>query len=199
MSDLTLYDYPISGNCYKVRLLLAQLGLPYHRVTVDIKMGESLSPELQRLNPRGQIPLLVDGDEVIWDSMAILVYLARRYGDEAWLPRDALEEARVMQWLAVAGNELLFGLARARAVFLLGRAFDLEQCQRDAQIGLAALEVRLGEADWLACDHPTIADLACYPYVMLAPQGKVSLDTYPAVRGWMTRLEALPGWVAMDA
>lgn len=199
MSDITLYDYPISGNCYKIRLLLSLLGLDYRRVNIDIKAGESLTPEFRQLSPRGQIPLLLYGEVRIWDSMAILVYLARRYGDEGWLPRDAVDEAQVMQWLALAGNELLYGLARARAVFLFGSPFDLEQCQKDGRLGLDALESHLIKSDWLAGSRPTIADIACYPYVAMAEQGEVSLAPYPAVRGWLGRVVALPGWVAMEA
>lgn len=197
MSALTLYDFERSGNCYKVRLLLAMLGEPYQKVRIDVIAGETDSPVLRRLNPRGQVPVLVDGEQVIWDSMAILVYLARRAGAVDWLPDEAFGQAQVMQWLAVAENELQYGLARARSIFVLGRPFDLETCHRDAHAGLAALEHRLGEADWLALDRPTLADLACYPYVALADQAKLSLTPYPAVQAWIARLEALPGWEPM--
>jgi len=198
MTDLKLYDYPISGNCYKIRLLLAMLGCDYQRVPVDILKGESVTPGYLKLNPRGQIPLLVDGETVIWDSMAILVYLARRYGDETWLPSDVLGETRVMQWLAVSENELLYGLARARAVKRLKRPFNLEQCQMEGRTGLAVLESRLGDNDWLAAGHVTIADIACYPYVLLAPEGEVSLESYPAVCAWLERTKGLPGWISVD-
>src|SRR5512143_2542859 len=127
MANLRLYDLDLSGNCYKVRLLLSMLGLDYQKIPIDTRTGESQTAEFKRLNPRGQIPVLADGEVVIWDSMAILVYLARRYGNEQWLPSDALGEARVMQWLAVSENELLYGLARARAALKLGRPFDPEK------------------------------------------------------------------------
>lgn len=197
MSTRTLYDLDLSGNCYKMRLMLSMLGLDYERIIVDTRAGESLTHELKRLNPRGQIPVLVDDSTVIWDSMAILVYLVRRYGNKQWLPVDPLDEARVMQWLAVSENELLYGLARARAVLKMGRPFDLEQCQRDAQLGLETMEQQLGNQKWLAIAHPTIADIACYPYVALAQEGDVSLEPYPAVRTWLKRVETLPGWVPM--
>lgn len=197
MSTRTLYDLDLSGNCYKIRLMLSMLNLDYKRITIDTRAGESLTPEFKQLNPRGQIPVLVDDEAVVWDSMAILVYLARCYGNKQWLPADALDEARVMQWLAVSENELLYGLARARAVLKLGRPFDLAQCQRDAQPGLEAMEQQLGNQEWLAMAHPTIADIACYPYVSLAQEGDVSLEPYPAVQVWLKRMEALPGWVPM--
>ena len=197
MPTLTLYDFDLSGNCYKIRLMLSMLGLEHERIGVDTRRDESLTPEFLRINPRGQIPVLVDGETVIWDSMAILVYLARRHGDARWLPVEALDEARVMQWLAVSENELLYGLARARAVLKLGRPFDLEQCHRDARPGLEAMQQRLEAHEWLALEHPTIADIACYPYVALADEGRFSLAPYPAVQAWLRRVEALPGWVPM--
>jgi glutathione S-transferase len=197
MTSLKLYDFGRSGNCYKVRLLISMLELDCERVSTDSTAGETLTPEFKRLNPRGQIPVLVDSETVIWDSMAILVYLARRYGDEQWLPVDALGEARVMQWLAVSENELLYGLARARAAILFNRPFDLEQCYRDAQPGMQAMEQHLSGHDWLAADHPTIADVACYPYIAVAEEGRFSLEPYPAVRAWLQRVEAVPGWVPM--
>ncbi|MEJ2388637.1 MAG: glutathione S-transferase N-terminal domain-containing protein [Chromatiaceae bacterium] len=99
---MKLYDYPCSGNCHKLRLMPSLLGLDYERVPVDSTTRETLTPEFRRLNPRGQIPVLDDGGTIIWDSLAILVYLARRAGGEPWLPADARGEARVMQWLAVS-------------------------------------------------------------------------------------------------
>jgi glutathione S-transferase len=197
VTALKLYDHERSGNCYKVRLLLSMLDLAYERVPTDTTAGATQTPEFLRLNPRGQIPVLSDGETVIWDSMAILVYLARRYGDERWLPSDALGEARVMQWLAVSENELLYGLARARVTLLFNRPFDLEQCHRDARSGLEAMEQQLGDHEWLAAEHPTIADLACYPYVSLAEVGRFSLQPYPAVRAWLARVDGLAGWVPM--
>ncbi len=194
---LTLYDLNRSGNCYKVRLLLALLGLDYEAIHTDSTAGETLTPEFKQLNPRGQIPVLIDGQEIIWDSMAILVYLARRYGNEQWLPTDALAEARVMQWLAVSENELLYGLARARVTCLFNRPFNLAQCHRDAEPGVAAMAERLTDHDWLTANHPSIADIACYPYVALAHEGEFSLGPYPSVQAWLNRVATLPGWVAM--
>lgn len=197
MHSITLYDFPLSGNCHKVRLLLSMLDLDYERVLVDVMAKETASPEFKRINPRGQVPFLVDGEVRIWDSMAILVYLARRYGTPRWLPEKPAAEAAAMQWLAVAGDELLYGLARARAVWRLGAPFNREQCQEEGRAGLALMERRLGEAEWLAADHATIADLACYPYAALADEAGVSLAPFPAVTEWLARVEALPGWVPL--
>jgi glutathione S-transferase len=197
MSTIKLYNFPLSGNCYKIRLLLSMLKMDYETIPIDIAKGETLTTEFKQMNPRGQLPVLVDGDDLMWDSMAILVYLARRYGGTQWLPADALGEARVMQWLAVSENELLYGLARARATLVLKRPFNLEACHADAKPGVIAMENQLSQQEWLAAEHPTIADIACYPYVMLADQGDFSLQPYAAVRSWLERVESIPGWVAM--
>jgi glutathione S-transferase len=197
MSIIKLYNLPRSGNSYKIRLMLSILKLEYEAILIDSSKGETLTDEFKQINPRGQIPVLIDGDELIWDSMAILVYLARRYDHTQWLPSDALGEARVMQWLAVSENELLYGLARARAALLFKRPFDLETCYADARPGLDAMERQLSQQDWLAAEHPTIADIACYPYVVLADEAEFSLQPYPAVCEWLERVEAISGWVPM--
>lgn len=197
MPKIKLYDFPLSGNCYKIRLFLSMLKLDYETVSIDIAKGESQTDNFKQMNPRGQVPVLIDDDQLLWDSMAILVYLARRYGDAQWLPSDALGEARVMQWLAVSENELLYGLARARATVLFKRPFDLDACHADAKPGVIAMENQLNRQDWLAADHLTIADIACYPYVSMADVGKFSLEPYPAILSWLQRFEAIAGWVPM--
>ena len=193
---IKLYGAPLSGNAYKVRLLLSLLGLEFAETDVNLQTGENRTESFLTLNPRGQIPTLVDGDVTVWDSQAILVYLARRYG-EAWLPVEPAAMAEVMQWLAVAENELLFGLARARAVKSFGRDYDLASSQAYGREGLKVLEQRLTEHLWLAADRATIADIACMPYPALSHMGGIPLDDYPAVRAWIDRVRALPGFVAM--
>ncbi len=198
MAKMKLYDFQISGNCYKVRLMLSLLNLDYNKINIDVINGESQTDEYKKINPRGLIPALIDGETIIWDSMAILSYLARRYGCDSWFPQDALNLASVMQWLAVSENELLYGLARARAALVFKRPFNLAQCQDDANIGLMAMDQHLAGQQWLATQTPTIADIACYPYISLAHEGEVSLEPYPNVRRWMADLEALPNWIAID-
>ena len=194
---ITLYGTPVSGNAYKVRLLLGLLGLEFDEVNINLMTGENRTESFLALNPRGQVPVLVDGEVTVWDSQAILVYLARRYG-EAWLPADPAPMAEVMQWLAVSENELLFGLARARAVLHFGRDFDLAASQAYGRAGLKVLEQRLSENDWLAAGRPTIADVACMPYAALSYMGGLPLDDHPAVRAWIDRTRALPGFIAME-
>ena len=203
---MRLYDFEYSGNCWKVRLLLDMLGLDYERVPVDSSRGETQTATFKAVSGRGQIPVLEDGDLRLWDSQAILFYLARRYGRSddgdgsnggAWLPPDPAGEAKVLQWLALSENELLYGLARARAALKFGRPFDVAACQAEGCAGLAVLEARLAEHDWLVGERATIADLACYTYVALAHEAEVALEDYPAVRAWCARIAALPGYRAM--
>jgi glutathione S-transferase len=190
---MKLFDLERSGNCYKVRLLLGLLGLSYERVTVDLDRGEHTRPEFLHLNPRGQIPVLDDDGTIVWDSMAILVYLARKHGPSQWLPEVPLAMARVMQWLAVSENELLYGLATARAIIKLGRKADYAAALDLASQGLSVLEQRLQENDWLAADQVTIADVACFPYVALMGDARIDPSRYPAIERWVSRILALPG------
>lgn len=190
---MKLYDVERSGNCYKVRLMLALLGLGYESVPVDLVHGDQRKPGFLALNPRGQVPVLEDGTVRVWDSMAILVYLARRYGGETWLPLEPQPMAEVMQWLAVSENEILYGLARARAIRAGRQQGDPAPYQQTGRQALGVLEQRLARHEWLALDRFTIADVACYPYVALAPESGVPLDEYPTVRAWIARIQALPG------
>ncbi len=200
---MKLYDLERSGNCYKIRLLLSFLGQAYERVPVALDEGAQRTPEFLRLNPRGQIPVLVtDEGDAIWDSTAILVYLARRYGGEQWLPGDPLGMARVMQWLALEQNEGRYGTARARVIGLnmknsLSQTGSLEESRRLAEVAFATLEERLATHSWLAADHPTIADIACYPYTALFPESGFNLDAYPAILAWFRRLEQRPAYLAL--
>ena len=195
---MKLYSAPISGNSYKVRLFLSMLGLNYETIPVSLRKGEHLSEDFKLLNPRGQIPVLVDDGTAIWDSIAILVYLARQYGKGRWLPSDAVGEAKVMQWLAVSENELQYGLARARAVLKWQKPYDLTQCQAEAYAGLTVMNQQLAQNEWLASNQPSIADIACYPHIALASEAQICLETYPNVQRWLKQVESLPGYVSMS-
>lgn len=193
---MKLYDFERSGNCYKVRLLLSLLGQEYEAITIDSTQGESQTPAFKAINPRGQIPALDDNGTIIWDSMAILVYLARK-ANSPMLPDNALSLARVMQWLAVSENELLYGLARARSVKVFNTSFDYEACVTMAHIGLTTVDLQLHQTPWLVGDSITIADIACYPYLGLAHEGEVDIRPFPAIQAWIKRIRELPGYVSM--
>lgn len=195
---MKLYDMALSGNCYKVRLMLALLGKDYTSAPINLRAGDNRTPEYLAMNPLGKIPVLDDDGFVIRDSQAILVYLARKYGGDDWWPEDAEGQGEVMQWLSLAANEMLNGCAVSRAIPKFNRPGDLPAAQAIARTALGILEGRLKDNDWLALGRPTIADVACYPYAALVWEGGVALDPYPAVRAWFKRIAALPGYVAME-
>ena len=194
---LKLYDAALSGNCHKARLMLSLLRLEHELVPVRLQEGEHKSPQFLEMNPLGQVPVLMDGEVVIRDAQAILVYLARRYGGEDWFPLEAEPMAKVVQWLSTAANDIQHGLSAARLYYLLNAKVDIDQAQKKAHQVLQVLDKHLGERKWLECDRPTIADVACYPYVGLAPDGKVSLEAYPNVIAWIERIKQLPGYISM--
>ena len=113
---IKLYDVERSGNCYKIRLGLSLLGITYEKIPVDAVKGEQKKPEFLKLNPRGQVPVVDDEGTIIWDTTAILVYLGRKFGGKYWFPIDPQGAAKVMQWLAMAQDEIRYGLTRARSV-----------------------------------------------------------------------------------
>ncbi len=194
---MKLYDAALSGNCHKVRLLLSMLDLAHEVVPVSLPDMEHKTPAHLARNPLGTVPVLEDGSTVIYDSQAILVYLARKYGGEDWLPTDATGLATVTQWLSFATNEIWNGPALARAVLLFNRDIDLAQAQASARNTFKFMDGYLDKHDWLALDRPTIADIACYPYSALAEAGEISLAPYDALNAWFKRIEALPGYVSM--
>ena len=195
---ITLYSFPLSGHAHRVTLLLSLLGLPYRRVDVDLRGGEHKQPPFLALNAFGQVPVLEDEGAVIADSNAILVYLAKRYqGQARWLPEDALGAAAVQRWLSVAAGQLASGPNAARLATLFGVPDPGGAAQARAHALLAVMDAELDRRDWLAGEAATIADVACYAYVALAPEGNVSLQDYPRVRAWLARVEALPGFVPM--
>lgn len=196
---MKLYDFAPSPSCYKIRLLLAMLGLSYTREPVDLLGGGGRRPEYLALNPRGQVPVLEDNGEVIWESTAILVYLARKYEAPEWLPLEATEMSHVARWLAVAQNELQYGLGRAHYLSHGGKGGDLEEAMKRGRRGLALLNMQLGKGSWLALSNPTIADIACYPHASLAPEAGLALDEYPNVIKWCRSIESLPGYIPLHA
>lgn len=199
MADRKLHDLELSGNCYKVRLFSALLGLDVEVVPVDFMGGAHKTPAFLEKNPFGEIPVLEDGDFILRDSQAILVYLARKYGGETWLPTDPAGMAEVMIWLMAAENEIARGPNDARLHDKFGFPIDVAKARENAARILGLMEARLSKNDWLALDRPTIADIACMPYVGLSHEGGVSLDPYPAIRAWIARIKALPGFVSMPA
>jgi glutathione S-transferase len=196
-AELTLYTFPLSGHAHRVELFLSLLGLQAKLVHVELRKGEQRLPDFLRLNLLGQVPVLVDGEQVVADSNAILVYLAVKYGAASWLPADAAGAAAVQRFLSIAAGEVYRGPASARLAKLFGVPLNWEDAKATAENLFAVLEQHLAGRDYLAAAHPTIADVACYSYIAHAPEGGLMLDTYPLLRAWLARVEALPGFAAM--
>ena len=193
---LVVHGTELSGHTHRAILMLSLLGLPYRLSPAPADIRRSAA--FRKLNPLGQIPVLQDGELVIADSTAILVYLAKQYApDSHWLPHDAVGAAHVQQWLSIASGEVRFGPAAARLMRLWGAPGDRVQIEEIAANLLQFMEAHLAERTWLAAEHPTIADVAVYPYVAHAPEGGIALEPYGAVRNWLARIEALPRFLPM--
>lgn len=193
---MKLYDFQLSGNCYKVRLMLALLGLTAERVEVDLMGGEQRREPFSLWNPLSQVPLLETEGHHLRDSQAILLYLARCHGP-TWLPSDPLEQARVDAWMSFAANEIANGPAALRLIHKFGAPLDRARAGVITEKVFALLEGHLTSQDWLVGANPSVADLACYPYLALAPEGDWPTRGYPALLNWFRRIEALPGYVPL--
>lgn len=195
-STMTLYGVRLSGHVHRVMMLLDMLQLPYELVDAPAEVRNSA--EFRRLNPLGQIPVLVDGDVILADSNAIMVYLVKRYApDSAWLPTEPIPAANVQRWFSIAAGELKFGPAAARIALQWGRAEDATPAMPIAERLLQFMDAYLTGRTFLATDHPTLADLACYSYIAHAPEGGISLTPFLQVQAWVKRIEALPHFLAM--
>jgi len=193
-----LYSFPRSGNSHRVRLFAAIAGIDIEIIDVDLLSGEQRRPEFLKINPFGQVPVLQDGETHIADSIAILVYLARRYAPE-FLPADPVEEAQVQQFLSIAAGELAFGPALARKVCIFGAGARDEAAINRANSLFTRIDELLANRTFLVAEKLTIADIALYTYTAHAPEGSIDLTPYTHIRQWLTRIESLPGFVPMPS
>ncbi|VWB20146.1 glutathione S-transferase [Burkholderia pseudomultivorans] len=198
VAPIRVYSFPLSGHAHRVRLFLSLLGLPFETVDIDLAAGAQREPAFLALNPLGQVPVIDDDGTVLADSNAILVYLAKRYGDAHWLPDDAAGAATVQRWLSFAAGPIASGPAAARLVTVFGATLDHDAAKRTAEKLLDVIDRELTGKPFAAGARPTIADIAAYTYIAHAPEGGVSLDAYPHLRAWLARIEALPGFIGMQ-
>jgi glutathione S-transferase len=199
---MLLYDSPPSGNCYKVRLLLAHLGIPYERRFVDV-VDRSNRPEiLGGLNPALRVPTLVLGDgRPLAESGAILWYFAE---GTRFVPEDAYERAQVLQWMFFEQYDLEPSIAVVRFWVAYSGRPEVFESERPAKMkagdrALKALDRHLDGRRWLVGEAFSLADIAVYGYTHVAEEGGFTLDPYPAVRAWLDRVAAEPGHVPIDA
>lgn len=207
MAPPRLYTWKLSGNGYKIRLLASLLGIKLEHVEVDYPNDEQHSPEFLVINPRGQIPVLVDGDRTFTDSAAILIYLAGTHSDHnstktpsSFWSDDIVEQAEIVDWLAFATGWIQSGISPARVIIKFqGVSKNNEQLLAAATTkGIKSLEIlqkRLDGNEWLALGRPTIADIAVFAYVAMASEANISLDSFPAVKSWISRIRGLPNFI----
>ncbi len=195
---MKLYYHPLSGHAHRARLFLSLLGIKAELVEVDLAARAHKAPDFLKLNPFGQLPVLDDDGTVIADSNAILVYLAKKTGARDWLPEDPKGAAAVQRWLSVAAGEIAYGPCAARLVTVFGAKFDADEVITRAHVILQRIEAALEGRQWIADDHPTIADVALYSYIDRAPEGNVDRSAYTNINAWLKRVEALPGFVAFQ-
>jgi glutathione S-transferase len=196
--QITLHGSELSGHTHRVELLLRTLNLHYRFVPTSSE--ERRSERFLALNPLGQVPLLQDGDVVLADSNAILVYLSKRYGaGRPWLPDDPVGAAEVQRWLSIAAGEVAYGPNVARLLAIRGTLDGHDKAVAIADRLLRFMDKHLDGRTYLAARHPTIADLACYSYIARAPEGGIALEPFPAVRAWLGRIEEIPGFKPMPA
>ena len=199
---MRLHSAPRSGNSYKVRLLLGLLGTSCEIINYDTKGGETHAPEfLENVNPDGKVPVLeLEDGTMLPESGAILHYLAE---STPYLPEEKLERAQVLRWMFFEQFSLLPNLSRPR----LWRMWEVEITpQREAELeqffeqgyrALSVMEHHLSDREFFVGDRPTVADVALYVYPSVAHEGGFDLESYPAVRVWLDRVAALPGYVPL--
>lgn len=196
--QVRLYRHPLSGHSHRVELFLSLLGIPFQAVDVNLAAGAHKAPDFLARNPFGQVPVLEDGEAIVCDSNAILVYLAlSRDPARRWYPAEPRTAAAVQRWLSVAAGQLAQGPAAARLANVFKIPLDHERAKTIAGQILSLMEGELKTGRFIAGPEPTIADIALYSYTAHAPEGDVPLEPYPAIRAWLQRIEQLPGFVAM--
>ena len=204
MSALVLHEYPASGNCYKIRLVAAYLGLPLERRSYDILKGETRTPEFLRdVNPNGRIPVLQDGERLLPESNAACFYLAD--GTDL-IPDDRFNRADMLRWMFWEQYNHEPNIATLRFWLRFVGLDALTAAQRmqiagKREAGLAALDLMdryLADRKWLAAGRLTVADICLVAYTHVADEADFDLEAYPAIVGWMERIMTMPGFVGMD-
>lgn len=198
---IRLYAMTYSGHSHRVQLYLSMLGLPYEKIDVEPKrFPESalLDPSFHSRNPFLLVPVIVDGDVTLYESTAILTYLARRYGETGWLPDDPVEAAAVQQWFSYCAGPIAYGPCAVRRLVV----YDEELVPMATGLRITTeffdtIEPMFASHDYAIGNRPTLADVAAYAYIAHVPEGGYSLEPYPHIRRWLARIEALPGFVPM--
>ena len=196
-----LYSYAESGNSYKIRLFAALHDIPLEITELDFLPDQQHSPEYLGINPRGEVPALVDGQHAFVDSSSILVYLAAKHNTSYW-SKDPAEQAAIVDWLAFANSWVQYGVFTVRAIRSFKGPYNglgttstkqtYDEAKQRSETSLGILEQQLKDNKWLTLGRPTIGDISVFVYVALAPMGDVSLGPYPSVKRWIDDVKRLP-------
>ena len=204
---ITVHGYSPSGNCHKVKLLLEQLGRPYHWIETDSSRGATRTPEFLALNPNGKVPLLaLDDGRTLAESNAMLCWLADGTpgSDRKFFAGDAWQRAQTLSWMFFEqySHEPYIAVAR----FICGwtpadspRRAELPALRERGHQALAVMERHLSSAPWFSGADYGIADIALFAYTDVADEGGFDLASYPAIRDWLARVRQTPGFVAMPS
>lgn len=193
---IRIHSFPLSGHSHRVRLFASLAGIPHEVIHVELSEGEHKQAPFLELNPFGEVPVIEDGDIVLSDSSAILVYLARKYAP-SFLPTDPVLEAEVQKFLTLAAGEVAFGPAAARIGMVFNTPYDVEFTKTLAAKILGKLDGHLEGRDYLVGDAISIADIAIYSYTAHSPEGNISLEPYPNVRRLLSNIEGQKGFIGM--
>ncbi|XZN91527.1 MAG: glutathione S-transferase family protein [Microcoleus sp.] len=192
-----LYQYSMSGNCYKIRLLLNQLNIPFATLEIDILKGESRTKDFLHKNPNGRIPVLeIEPGKFLFESNAIMFYLSE--GTE-FFPNDKFERSQVMQWLFFEQYSHEPFIATSRFWYLTGKSEEfqeaLKQKQAPGYAALGVMERHLETNDFFVADRYTIADIGLFAYTHVAAEGGFDLTRFPAIESWIDRIKSQPGYI----
>ena len=199
---LKLYDHPLSGNCYKVRLLLNQLRVKYQKVPVDIFKAEHKTEEFARLNPNMKIPVIDDDGFIMWESNAILLYLVKKYSPNRFISDDPADYGHIVQWLIFGKTSVdpNFAIVRYYKKFLTAGQYDKNEfmkLQSNCHTILDQLNKHFLSNEFIAGRY-SVADIACYPYIKLSEEAEIKLINYSSVRKWISNLEEEKDYITID-
>jgi glutathione S-transferase len=193
-----LYEYPPSGNCYKIRLLLTQLEIPFERISVDIVKGETRTPKFLQKNPNGKIPLLeIEPGKYLPESNAVLYYLSQ---NTPFFPTDVFEQAQVMQWMFFEQYSHEPNIATSRYwISVLGKVEEYQEAlQQKKKLGnqaLAVMEQHLQHHSFFVGNRYTIADICLFAYTHVADEGGFDLTEFPAIQAWIQRVKQQSNYI----
>jgi glutathione S-transferase len=172
------------------------MDVPFELVPVATMEGERKGPDYLALNPFGQVPVIADGDFVVRDSNAILIYLAEKYAaGTGWIPVDLESRTRMHEWLAVASGVMFRGPNMARLIKLFGRSADHSEAVDVSKLLFKVMNEHLNGRTWLVGEEPTLSDIACYSYLAVADEGELDLSPYNNICSWLTAVEGLDNFL----